>query len=417
VLSQWRPLMRVAIIGAGIGGLTTALALHRRGIEVTVFEQVAEIRALGVGINLLPHAVGVLSSLGLANRLAATGVDAHELVFMNRHGQQILVDPRGVAAGYAYPQYSIHRGELQMILVDAVVAAIGTDRIRTSHRLVDFESDGRGVRARFVDRDGRRTHPAFDADVLVAADGIHSTVRARCCPYEGPPKWNGVQLWRGVTLAAPFLTGHSQIWAGSSAQKFVCYPISGPDATTGLALLNWVCDLRVEGAVQTRREDWNRPGNLDDFLPRFERWRFPCLDVPAVVRGTRAVYEFPMVDRDPLERWSVGRVTLLGDAAHPMYPIGSNGASQAILDAVALADALATIPDPARALTHYEAERRPMTAEIVRMNRSQGLDAILDLVEARAPEGFTSIDDVIPASELQAIVARYKHAAGHQQRR
>lgn len=407
--------MRVAIIGAGIGGLTTALALQRIGVDVTVFEQVTEIRALGVGINLLPHAVGVLSSLGLADRLAATAIDVGEVVFLNRHGQEILVDPRGTGAGYAHPQYAVHRGELQMLLLEAARARLGPDRIRTGCRLAAFEHVESSVRTRFLDRGGHQAHDDVDSDLLIAADGIHSTVRAHFHPDEGPPKWNGVQLWRGVTEGAPFLSGRSQIWAGWSAQKFVCYPISRPHADRGRALLNWVCDLRRDGAA-LGREDWNRRGILDDFLPRFEGWRLAGLDVPAVIRGADAVFEFPMVDRDPLERWSIGRVTLLGDAAHPMYPIGSNGASQAILDAAALARSLTAIADPVAALRDYEATRRPMTAAIVRLNRQQGLDAILDLVEARAPGGFRSIEDVIPRHELDAIVATYKHVAGHQQR-
>ncbi len=409
--------MKIAIIGAGIGGLTTALALHRKGFDVTVFEQVPQIRALGVGINLLPHAVGVLSALGLRERLAATAIDAKELVFMNRHGQEILVDPRGLAAGYEHPQYSIHRGELQLILLDAVSARLGTERIRTGHKLAGFESRGKQVRARFVDRDSNAPCGEFDADVMIAADGIHSVVRAQFYPNEGPPKWNGVQMWRGVTEGAPFLSGRSQIWSGWNRQKFVCYPISRPHADRGRALLNWICDLRMEQTELPRREDWNRLGNLADFLPRYEGWKFPCLDVPAVIRGAQAVYEFPMVDRDPLERWSFGRVTLLGDAAHPMYPIGSNGASQAILDAVAIEESLATIPDAEAALRDYESKRLPMAAAIVQMNRKQGLDVILDIVEERAPNGFHNIDDVIPQAELAAIVAKYKQVAGHRQAR
>lgn len=407
--------MTVAIIGGGIGGLTTALALHARGLDVTVFEQVSEIKALGVGINLLPHAVGVLDGLGLAAPLAATAIDARELVFMNRVGQEILVDPRGTAAGYAFPQYSIHRGALQMLLVDAVHARLGPARIRTGHKLAAVEGRPDGVTATFVDRDGWQTLPPVESDVLIAADGIHSAVRAQFYPDEGPPKWNGVQLWRGVTEWTPFLSGRSQIWAGSSRVKFVCYPISKAHEQRGRALLNWVCDLRMDETTLPRREDWNRRGSLQDFLPHFASWTFPCLDVPAVIRAAEAIYEFPMVDRDPLPRWSFGRITLLGDAAHPMYPIGSNGASQAILDAEAIAAALGSSADIEAALQGYEAARRPMASAIVEMNRRQGLDVILDIVEQRAPEGFTRIDDVMPKAELQAIVARYKQTAGHRQ--
>jgi 2-polyprenyl-6-methoxyphenol hydroxylase-like FAD-dependent oxidoreductase len=271
------------------------------------------------------------------------------------------------------------------------------------------------VIARFVDRDTGAALGSVQADVLIAADGIHSAVRAQLYPNEGAPKWNGVLMWRGVTEGLPFLSGRSQIWAGWNRQKFVCYPISRRHAERGRALINWICDLRLDAREMPRREDWNRPGRLADFLPRFEQWQFPCLDVPAVIRGAQAIYEFPMVDRDPLERWSFGRVTLLGDAAHPMYPIGSNGASQAILDAEAIAQSLATIADPEAALRDYEARRLPMAASIVHMNRQQGIDVILDIVEERAPNGFARIEDVMPRAELAAIVARYKQVAGHQQ--
>jgi 2-polyprenyl-6-methoxyphenol hydroxylase-like FAD-dependent oxidoreductase len=219
-----------------------------------------------------------------------------------------------------------------------------------------------------------------------------------------------------VTEGAPFLGGRTQVWAGWRNQKFVCYPISRKHAENGPALINWICDLRQDDTKMLRREDWNRPGHLPDFLPRFERWKFPFLDVPAVIRGASSIFEFPMVDRDPLPRWSHGRVTLLGDAAHPMYPIGSNGASQAVLDALQVAESLATLPDPVQALQHYESLRLPMTAAIVRANRQQGLDAILDLVEERAPDGFTDLDSVIPKAELADIVGRYKSMAGHQQK-
>jgi 2-polyprenyl-6-methoxyphenol hydroxylase-like FAD-dependent oxidoreductase len=270
------------------------------------------------------------------------------------------------------------------------------------------------VRAQFVDRTGAPV-ATFDADALIAADGIHSVARARFYPNEGPPKWNGVQMWRGVTEGKPFLSGRSQIWSGTNRQKFVCYPISRPHLDAGRALINWICDLKLDATELPRREDWNRPGHLADFLPRYEDWHFQCLDVPAVIRNAHAVYEFPMVDRDPLERWTFGRVTLLGDAAHPMYPIGSNGASQAILDAAALADSLGTIPNVEAALADYEAKRRPMAAAIVRLNRQHGIDVILDLVDERAPRGFRAIEDVMPRAELEGIVAEYKRAAGHRQ--
>jgi 2-polyprenyl-6-methoxyphenol hydroxylase-like FAD-dependent oxidoreductase len=406
--------MKVAIAGGGIGGLTAALALHRKGIDVTVFEQVANLSALGVGINLLPHAVGVLAGLGVGEAVAAAGIEATEYVFMNRHGQEILSDPRGLAAGYAHPQVSIHRGELQMVLLGAVQRELGPDRVRTGCRLAAFEDLGKCVRAAFVDRAGNPAG-AHECDVLVGADGINSAVRAQLYPSEGEPKWNGVTLWRGVTAGAPFLTGASIVKAGFKDQKFIVYPISRTLAGEGRVLINWICNLRRPPGDVPAREDWNRAGRLEDFLPKFEHWKFPFLDVPALIRSAEAVYEFPMVDRDPVDRWSFGRVTLLGDAAHPMTPISSNGAGQAILDAEALAQSLASLPDPVAALQDYEARRLAPAAGIVRLNRQLGPDVILDIVEERAPQGFARLEDVVPREELAAILGRYKRAAGHRQ--
>jgi 5-methylphenazine-1-carboxylate 1-monooxygenase len=409
--------MHAIIVGGGIGGLTTALALRRHGFEVTIYEQVAEIKALGVGINLLSHAVGILTDLGLGDALAATAIEAQEYVFMNRFGQEILADARGTKAGYRFPQYSIHRGALQMILLGAAQRVIGAAQIRTGLRCSGFTDEGNEVQVHFADRNGQHV-TTQSADLLIACDGIHSAVRAQLYPKEGMPLWNGATMWRGVSIGAPFRTGASIIKAGWTAQKFVAYPISAREAAAGRAQINWICDLHTHDTNDTTllaREDWNRVGRLEDFLPQFETWKFPFLDVPTIVRSAESVYEFPMVDRDPLPRWSHGRVTLLGDAAHPMVPISSNGASQAILDAEALAASLQKIPDPITALTDYESKRRPPTAEIVRMNRQQGPDVILDLVHERAPNGFSNIDEVISRTEIEAIVGRYKRAAGHQQ--
>jgi 2-polyprenyl-6-methoxyphenol hydroxylase-like FAD-dependent oxidoreductase len=402
--------MRALIIGGGIGGLTAALALQRAGIDVRVFEAVAEVKPLGVGINLLPQSVQILAEFGLLDQLAANAIRTKELVFFNRHGQRIWGDPRGLEAGHAAPQLSIHRGAVQMALFAAARRALGPERIRTGHRLVGFEQDDHGVTAHFVDRAGQAL-ASERGDLLIGADGIHSSVRAAFHPREGMPKWNGVTMWRGMTRAQPFLSGRSMIQAGWSRQKFVCYPIL-PPRPDGLALINWIADLKGDSTVMLERESWNRPGKVADILPCFAAWRFDFLDVPAIIAAADAVFEFPMVDRDPLPAWSHGRVTLLGDAAHPLYPIGSAGATQAILDAVALADALVAERDPVAALKRYEATRLPPTAALVEMNRRQGLDRILDLVEERAPDGFSDRAEVLPDAELEAIVGTYKTNAG-----
>ena len=406
----------VIIAGGGIGGLVTALTLEQIGVPSVVFEAVREMRPLGVGINLQPNAVRELGDLGFSEAdLDRVGLPAQEWALVGLNGADIYSEPRGRGAGYNWPQYAVHRGLFHMMLYDRVVARLGAGAVKLGARVAGYANNPDGSVTAHVEHADGSTSQAEGA-LLIGADGIHSAIRAQLFPDEGPPQWNGVQMWRGVTEGKPFLDGRSLVWAGWNRQKFVCYPISKKLAGDGRALINWIADLRFDDRVLPRREDWNRPGRLEDFLPRYESWKWPFLDVPDVIRNARAVYEFPMVDRDPLDHWAYGRVALLGDAAHPMYPIGSNGASQAILDAEAIADSLAAIPDPQAALRDYEAKRQPMAAGIVHMNRQQGIDVILDIVEERAPDGFARIDDVVPRAELESIVARYKQVAGHRQK-
>ncbi|SJZ91465.1 2-polyprenyl-6-methoxyphenol hydroxylase [Enhydrobacter aerosaccus] len=399
--------MKIIIAGAGIGGLTAALCLHRAGFEVDVFEAVTELKPLGVGINVQAGAVRVLSGLGLEPALAATGIETRELRYANRHGQTIWADPRGRHAGLPWPQFSIHRGEMQMVLLDAAQRELGAERIKFGRRIQSFEQRGNKVFARFVDRDGKTVEQA-EADLLIGADGIHSAVRAHFFPNEGPPKWQGILMWRGVTVGKPYLGGNTMVQAGHHTQKFVCYPISRKHADRGESLINWICDRYIGDKAMLPREDWNRPGRIEDILPYFKDWKFEWLDVPEVIKAARAIYEFPMVDRDPLPRWSHGRITLLGDAAHPMYPIGSNGASQAIIDGDVLTQELLVGDDPELALKRYEERRLPPMARIVESNRRKGIDVMLDIVEQRAPQGFTNLETVLPADELERIVGDYK---------
>jgi len=399
--------MKVIIAGAGIGGLVAAMCLKRAGFDVTVFDAVSELRPLGVGINIQAGAVRILSGLGLEPALAATGIETRELRYANKHGQTIWADPRGRHAGLPWPQFSIHRGELQMILFNAARDLLGAECIRFGRRIAGFEQNGSKVTARFVDRDGKPVQ-SVEADLLIGADGIHSAVRAQFYPHEGPPKWQGILMWRGVTVGKPFLGGATMVQAGHHTQKFVCYPISKAHAERGKALINWICDLYMGEGASPPREDWNKPGKLTDFLPRYRDWKFGWLDVPGVIAAAHTILEFPMVDRDPLPRWSHGRVTLLGDAAHPMYPIGSNGASQAIIDGEAITQELSVGDDPEKALERYEERRLPPMARIVESNRRKGIDVMLDIVEERAPQGFRNLDDVLPPAELDRIVADYK---------
>lgn len=403
--------VKTAIIaGGGIGGLVSALQLHRAGVDVKVFESVSEIRALGVGINLLPHAVRVLTELGLEEKLEETGLPTRELIYANKFGSRIWQEDRGKHAGYKWSQYSIHRGRLQMLLLDAVKERLGEEAVRTGHHLGSFEETADGVTAKFVDKKTGNPLGEHSADVLIAADGIHSVVRRHFYPDEGLPKYGKRILWRAVTEGEPYLSGRSMIMAGHQNQKFVAYPIGPEEEARGRSLINWIAELWVDDMPEPA--DWNKAIDREKFASAFAGWDFGWLDVPELIEGAEAVYEFPMVDRDPLPQWSFGRVTLLGDAAHPMYPIGSNGASQAILDSEALRIAIEQQADAESVLKAYETERLGPTSQIVRTNRQNGPEVVMQMAEERAPEGFEHIEDVIPREELEAVANRYKQIAG-----
>jgi 2-polyprenyl-6-methoxyphenol hydroxylase-like FAD-dependent oxidoreductase len=408
------PSNEIIIVGAGIGGLTAALSLRDAGFAVQVFESVPEIKSLGVGINILPHAVRELEELGLREPVEQAGVACRELAFYTKRGERIWGEPRGISAGYRWPQISIHRGTLQLLLLDAANKRLGRSRLHLGCQLAGFDSQpGRGVRARFLERATGRQSVTADGRLLIACDGIHSAVRRIFYPLEGPPRWNGAVMWRGVAEFDRVLDGYKMIMAGHSRVKFVCYPISHEASCPGAQHINFVAELRFETTSLEEREDWNRTGRLADFLPAFERFRFDWLNVPALIRAAPVVWVFPMVDRDPLSRWTHGPVTLLGDAAHPMYPIGSNGASQAILDARVLTGCLRYYrTDLERGLERYDQLRRPVTSEIVLSNRQQGPEAAMQLVEDRAPDGFGRLDDVVTLAELEAIAKKYKRLAG-----
>ncbi len=402
--------MRVLVAGGGIGGLATALSLHAAGIDVEVVESARSIQAYGAGINLLPHAVRELTELGLGEEVEAAGIATKELAYHDRFGSRIHAEPRGRTAGYRWPQISMHRGELQMLLLRAVNERLGSDAVMCGLALERFEQHGEGIRAEVRERASGALRP-FEADVLVGADGIDSAVRAQLHPDEGAARWSGVGMWRGVSEAEPFGSGRTMIMAGSNrSEKFVAYPIRGRD---GRRLVNWVAEVRLApDNAAADAHDWTRTSDPAAVVERFADWDFDWLDVPALIAGTPSIFEYPMIDRDPLAYWGAGRVTLLGDAAHPMYPIGSNGASQAIVDARVVARELAQHDDPAAALAAYEDVRRPPTSAIVLANRRHGPEQVMTIVAQRAPDGFAHIDDVIAPDELRAIVARYSATAG-----
>ena len=405
--------MRVAIAGGGIGGMALALSLHDAGLtDVHVFETASEVKELGVGINVLPHATRELTELGLLDDLYAVAIPTAELAYYSRRGQRIWSEPRGLEAGYKWPQFSIHRGELLGILHRAVVARIGEARLHTGHHLARFGRSDRGAWAEFIDRRTGEARGRVEADLLVGCDGVHSVVRQTLFPAEGAPKWNGITMWRGVTVGTPFLSGRTMIMAGHFARRIVVYPISRAHEQRGEALLNWVAEYKVAEDQPEPTRDWEYRSTFAEAVAPFTDYVFDFLDVPAMLRDAEAIYQYPMVDRDPLPTWNFGRVTLLGDAAHPMYPVGSNGASQAIIDARVLARELALQPSIEDAVAAYDAQRRPATAAVVLANRQVGPEKCMELVEQRAPNGFRTLDDVISRAELEDIAASYKRTAG-----
>ncbi|WP_375552144.1 flavin-dependent oxidoreductase [Rhodophyticola porphyridii] len=402
--------MTVIIAGAGIGGLTLALSLHQQGIPFRVVEAVSALKPMGVGINLQPHAVRELYELGLEADLERIGLRTGEVAYFSAQGNPIWSEPRGTEAGYRWPQYSIHRGELQFLLLRSLQARAGMDIVQTGTALADWEEHPHGIRARLIDRTTGARRDDLDGEILVVCDGINSTARAKLYPDEGGAVWRGTMMWRGITDGPAFLSGRSMAMAGTADRKFVCYPIE--DNGDGTVRINWVADLALPPGTDWNRQDWTREGRLGDFAPHFADWSFDWLDIPWVIANAEGIWEYPMVDRNPLPQWSFGRVTLLGDAAHAMYPIGSNGASQAILDARVLTREVMRRGRTPEALAAYDAARREDVNKIVLANRGDGPDKVLDVVAARAPDGFETIGDVMSAEELARVAQGYKALAG-----
>jgi 5-methylphenazine-1-carboxylate 1-monooxygenase len=394
----------ILIIGGGIGGLTLALSLHKHGIPCQVFEAAPEFKPLGVGINMMPHAIRVLTSLGLQPNLEKYGVEAKEFAFFNRHGQFIMAEPCGKYAGYEYPHFSIHRADLHKVIVDAVIERLGPEFVHFGHRCVGVEQDGDDVTVRFDSAEART------GTIAIAVDGFHSAVRRQFYPNEGPPHFGGINMWRGVTRRMPFLSSASVTRIGTVARgKMTIYPIRQFD--DGTQLINWSTEQPRE---DHKPNDWATAGRIEDFIEPFQDWQFDWLDVPDLIAGAEFILEYPMVDRHPVDKWTHGRVTLLGDAAHPMYPRGGNGGAQAILDAEAIARLLDEMDNPIQALQAYEDKRLAVTSNIVMTNRAQPPDVIIEKVEElTGGEPFARLEDIIDPAELVAISESYKNTAGY----
>lgn len=399
---------RIAIAGAGIGGLTAALCLQEKGFDVNVFEAVGEIRPLGVGINIMPHAALELHGLGLGAALDEIAIRTRCIEYRTKYGHLIQSDPRSVEAGFPAPQYSIHRGELQQLLLDTVRARLGPDAVTTGKPAAGYEQTG-GT-ASLIFTDGGR----HDCDLLIGADGLHSALRRQMHPDEGPLRYEGTMMFRGAVEMEMIGDGRTMVIAGNHDRKFVTYPISERLRKQGRALTNWVAEARHSQPRHIQDADWTR-GAATDFIREFADFQMPDMNLVEIMQATANITEFPMIDRDPVAFWTKGRVTLLGDAAHPMYPIGANGASQAILDARALADALAADPGPAGLLA-YQAARLPVATNVVLTNRKGGPEQVLDIADARVTGPDDRIEDLITAEELEAVAAGYRTVAGFQKK-
>ncbi|MGC9270799.1 FAD-dependent monooxygenase [Acidiphilium sp.] len=400
----------VIIAGGGIGGLVLALMLHRRGIACQVREAAPAVRPLGVGINILPHAVAELAELDLLDALDTISIRTRTLTYMTQRGQTIWHEPRGCYAGHAVPQISAHRGRLQSLLWQTAQARLGLGAVRADARVIGATQDAASVTVTVRTADGETSEMTGHA--LIGADGIHSMLRAALLGDDSPMRWNGIQMWRGAVDWPAFGSRDEMIIAGDATAKLVFYPIA-PGSTSDRRLTNWVVYARIADAstMPPGRESWSARGAFAEFARLIEGFALPMVDIPALASATAEIFRYPMCDRDPLPVWTQGRITLLGDAAHSMYPVGSNGASQAILDARCLADCL-TEGDVPAALAQYEAERQPVTTAIVHSNRVGGPERVIDLIAARAPAGFDRLETVATADELAAIVRGYASLAG-----
>lgn len=401
--------MNIAIVGGGIAGLSFALGLHKRGIDCDVFEAVTDIKEIGVGITLLPHAMRELAELGLQDALEAAGIENLESVFYTQHGQYVYKEARGRHAGYTLPEIGIHRGKLHRILFDAAVSRLGADKVHTGMRCSAFSQNDNGVEIEFSNAH-TQTSLKVQAQIAVACDGVNSVMRTQMHPQDALC-FAGINTWRGVTVHPPILTGKSYLRIGTvEVGKMVIYPIIDNVDGKGNQLINWVAELQKPNAAMN---DWNRPGDPAVCAEIFKDWTFDFLNVPELILKADKVFEYPMVDKNALPFWTQGRVTLMGDAAHPMYPRGSNGSAQALIDARTLADQLAQHTDPKEALKAYEVLRLAPTAKVVETNRNVPPDfIIMKAQELSGGKPFRHIDDLITQDELRQISDHYKTVAG-----
>ena len=401
----------VIVAGGGIGGLATALTLHQIGVPCIVFEAVREMRPLGVGINLQPNAVRELYDLGITEHdLDRIGLPAKEWALVGLNGNDIYSEPRGLLAGYNWPQYAVHRGQLHMMLYDKVVERIGPDAVRLGSRMTGYRKTGDGVSVSIAHADGSASE--ISGALLIGADGIHSAVRAQMHPAQPPIHWGGAIMWRGTTWGKPIRSGASFVGLGTHRHRMVFYPISQPDPRTGLSMINWIAEVTMDNAEGWKQSGWFRQVPITEFVHHFKSWIWDWLDVPALLRQADSAFENPMIDRDPVSTWQDGPVALLGDAAHPMYPTGSNGGSQAVVDARVLGACMVEHGVTPAALAAYDKKLCGPISQVVLRNRGAGPFGLLNMVDERCGGTFDNIDDVIPPKERTEFMAGYKAAAG-----
>lgn len=402
---------RVLIAGGGIGGLSLALTLQQIGVPFTVFESVRELAPLGVGINIQPNAVRELHDLGISETdLDSVGVASREWALVGLNGNDIYSEPRGRLAGYNWQQYAVHRGGFHMMLYRKLVERAGKDCVRLGQRVTGYRIENNGVTALIRHSDGSLSEES--GTLLIGADGIHSDIRAQMHPTQAPINWGGAIMWRGTTRAKPIRTGSSFVGLGTHKHRMVIYPISPADAQTGLATINWIAEMTIDNSEGWQQSGWFRPVEIDDFISHFADWRYDWLDVPDLLQRSDIAYENPMIDRDPVPTWRDGPVALMGDAAHAMYPTGSNGASQAIIDARTLGAMLIANGVNPTALAAYDDTLCGPVSELILRNRGAGPFGLLNMVDERCGGVFDTIDDVIPPDERAAFMSKYKAAAG-----
>ncbi len=401
-------MLDIAIIGAGPGGLITALRLHQEGFSPRIYESVDALKPLGVGVDIKVYGAKELDELGLLDEFRAMSVDAEDSIFFNHYGQEIYAEKCGVHMGYLHEQRFVHRGYLQMLFYDAVLERLGEGSVVLGARIAGYRQDADGVILDVQHRDGRTEQVRHDA--VIAADGIKSAVRRQMHPDLAEPTYSGITMYRGTTLRKPFRGGHTILHIGDPrVSSMIIYPIANDVDGTGLDLVNWVVEYERPQTV----EDWNQIGTVDEILPLYESVKLPFLDVQQLMRDAREVYLFPLIRHEPLETWVDGRVVLLGDAAHAMYPRGGNGVCQAFVDAGVVARKLAELDDPHEAFLAYDAARREAVNRIVLSSRGEGYEVIRRMVAERTDgKPFDDIEQVLPLAEADEIFARYHKLVG-----